>query len=112
MLDVRNLVPMDSAQAVKLAEASNAKAQELKAAHDVIAERFAGQKRISLDTVLKALSDSIAEYTQGADPAYWTAPATVAAPEAPEGPVESTEASVPDPAETPVEDTPKAGRKR
>jgi hypothetical protein len=109
MLDVRNLVPMDNDQAVKLAEASNAKALELKAAHDVIAERFAGQKRISLDTVLKALTDSIAEYTQGADPSYWTnpAPAPVAVanvdPEVP-GVLEPT-------TETPADETPKGRRK-
>jgi hypothetical protein len=75
MLDVRSLVPMDEGQANKLAEASAAKASELKAAREVIASRFAGQKRISLDTVLKELDGSIAEYASGADPSYWTNPA-------------------------------------
>jgi hypothetical protein len=109
MLDVRNLVPMDEAQANKLAEASAAKASELKAALAVIEARFAGNKRISFDTITKVLGESIAEYTLGADPSYWTNPAPVAV----EAPVEPTVDATPDATDIPADDNaPKVGRKR
>jgi hypothetical protein len=101
---------MDETQANKLAEASAAKASELKAALAVIEARFAGNKRISFDTIVKVLGESIAEYTLGADPSYWTNPAPVAV----EAPVDATPTTDgPDPiAEVTTDETPKQGRRK
>jgi len=113
MIDARSLITMDSEQAVKLAQASEAKAKELEAAVEVIGSRFAGQKRISLDTVLNALKASAQEYREAATPEFWTNPPAAPAVETPaevtpDANTDATEAV----AETPEGETPAKGRRR
>lgn len=112
MIDARSLIQMDSDQAVKLAQASEGRAKELEAAVEVITSRFGTQKRISLDTVLKSLTDSVAEYRTAATPEFWLSKPTVDAPvqeEAPATPDAPVTDAVPDSA---TDETPKARGKR
>lgn len=96
MLNIAEMVQLPAETIEQLTAQSKAKADSLAEARNVIADQFAGQKRISLDTVLRALDRQVADYRAGSDAAYWTPEGQAAARAAKEA-----EAKATTPTETP-----------
>jgi hypothetical protein len=107
MLNIAEMVQLPAETIEQLTSQSKAKADSLSEARNVIADRFAGQKRISLDTVLRALDSQVADYRAGSDAAYWT-------PEGASQAATQTPSATETPAETPAPEadkpTGRAGR--
>ena len=119
MLNIAEMVQLPEETIQQLTAQSKAKADSLAEARNVIADQFAGQKRISLDTVLRSLDRQVAEFRAGSDAAYWTPEGQAAARAAKEAEATSapattdagsTEAAPETPAEAPAEEKPTRGR--
>lgn len=73
MLNAASMVELTEDQIEKLTESSAAKRDAYKEARNGIAERFADNKRVGLDTLLAYLDKAAEDYNKGTDPAYWRA---------------------------------------
>jgi hypothetical protein len=106
MLNIAEMVQLPAETIEQLTSQSKGKADSLAEARNVIADQFAGQKRISLDTVLRSLDRQVAEYRAGSDAAYWTPEGQAAARAAKEMEAASqgqVPTETPDATETPAE---------
>jgi len=97
MLDITALVELDADQVKRLSQASQEKAAAFVDVRQALADRFAGQSRITLGALLDFVDGQITEYTAASDPNYWSKSARQAA-------------AAPAPAEVQTEKAPTKGR--
>jgi hypothetical protein len=121
MINVAGLIDLDENTVKALTEASTTKASALREARDFVAQRFAGQSRISYPTLLSALDSQVADYVAAGDASYWTVEGQeklaaqkreaekAATPEPTPAPEATPDAGQPVVAETPAEDKPRRG---